>query len=152
MKTGEVKFKPIVSNFLKQNCFRSESRPLFVDLEKTKSQPLSFAQFDIKKNDDGSGVAYETNTYDYPITKEFVNSFASSCDFKADLQSNLNRPAPAANMVDVRDIQKTFQGDMSDFRARLSALEAEYVASKNKVLLDPQPDTVDKIIDSEVKK
>lgn len=70
-----------------------------------------------------NGVVEEYIEVDYPITPDYVKSFANSTDYRNDIERALNEPARGVNMGDMTDLQDIVNMDMTavkDLQAKLA--------------------------------
>lgn len=70
-----------------------------------------------------NGIVEEYVEVDYPITPDYVKSFANSTDYRNDIERAMNEPARGVNMGDMTDLQDIVNMDMSavkDLQAKLA--------------------------------
>lgn len=115
------KCKRVQSNLLKQNCFLHDVC-LPTDVRTVYKQE-EYAVLESKTVD--NGVKEEISFRPYPITSEYVSSFASSCDVSRDigcLSSNMKEGR--TNLGDIRETQKFSKMDLSQIRALIEHLQS----------------------------
>lgn len=108
---------PIVTNLIKQNCF---VRAVTVNSSPTTSPLTEFESVDEVSSD--SGVELRFSIQPYPITPQYVQSFADSADYHKD---------PAAAILAASSVNRTNLGDVRDFQKVNSMDTAEAIALHN---------------------
>lgn len=69
------------------------------------------------------GIVEKYVEVDYPITPDYVKSFANSTDYRNDIERAMNEPARGVNLGDMTGIQEVMSMDMSavrDLQAKLT--------------------------------
>lgn len=61
---------------------------------------------------------------DYPITQDYVASYASGVDYKRDLETAMSAPKKSAGLGDVTSIQELMAMDTSAVRAMLDKVDS----------------------------
>lgn len=110
----------IESRLIKQNCYIRDVVPP-TDV-KTVYSDKHYAILETVQ--EGNGVRDEVKFKPYPITPEYVNSFADSCDISRDLgclQTNVR--SGETNLGDIREVQKMSKLSMSEIRSMLEHLK-----------------------------
>lgn len=79
------KCKRVVSRLLSQDCYVRYKEPV-LDARRDYSQTDYVTQDEVVEVD---GIKVVRRVEPYPITPEYVNSFASACDYKSDPLNNL---------------------------------------------------------------
>lgn len=112
----------VQSNLLQQNCFvRDVSRA--VDL-KSDDTPVSYVSIDEEVTPSGTKV--EFNSYPYPITPQYVNSFVDSSDYRRDPANAVANGVKKSNFGDVRSLQSLSQMDTDSQRALYEELSSKF--------------------------
>lgn len=95
--------REIGGHILRQNCFRRECVDHALQ-SPIRRQPAEYVELVRHTQPDGIKEVYEKK--EYPITPEYVSSFAVSTDYKKD--NSLIRPVSelSPGLGDVRDIQR----------------------------------------------
>lgn len=133
MKTFARSVK-VHSNLLKQDCYLRYYVPDEVDV--VHSTPKKFVNLTEVPDEDGlKVVATEEN---YPITPEYVSSFAASTDYRLDPQSNINRAGVRSNLGDVRTYQEASKTDSAVLGARFEAMYQAYQEARQKAVQTAQ--------------
>lgn len=103
MSKDKVIRREIGGHILRQNCFRRECVDHTLQ-SPIRRQPVEYVELVRHMQPDGIKEVYEKK--EYPITPEYVSSFAVSTDYKKD--NSLIRPMSelAPGLGDVRDIQR----------------------------------------------
>lgn len=126
----------VVSNLLQQNCFvRDVSRA--VDLNSSSSD-VSFYSLDEIQEDDG--IKFKKNLYPYPITPEYVKSFADSSDYRRDPVGAISNGVKGNNIGDCSSIQKILSMDSGSLSALYKQLQAKFNAPVAPVSSSDTPD------------
>lgn len=71
---------------------------------------------------DDNGMHFETVERDYPITADYVNSFADAANYKKDISSALNAPKKT-NLGDISSVQEILQSDSRDILQQIDDLK-----------------------------
>lgn len=114
----------VQSNLLQQNCFVRDVRRA-VDL-KDGEQPSSYVSLDEKIVDDG--FKQEFNSYDYPITPSYVDSFIDSSDYRRDPANAIIHGHDKKNMGDVTQLQNILHMDTASQRELYAQLQKKFNA------------------------
>lgn len=112
--------KRVESNLIKQNCYVRDVVPPH-DVRTVYKSDESYPILETKTVD--NGIRDEISFKPYPITPEYVNSFADSCDISRDLASAATNVRHDANLGDVREAQKLASLSLSDIRRIISDLQ-----------------------------
>lgn len=135
-KDASLPFVPVPSNLIKQNCFLR----VVSQRNETSVSPLdTFDSLDEVVTD--SGVELRDTTHDYPITPEYVASFADSADYRKDPLNAISNSFPRHNLGDVSSIQHILSLDSAS-QEKLYAQLKDKFSSKS----------VEALKNSEVKK
>lgn len=101
-------------------------------------QPALKKYYELREISTDNGIYEKLVEVDYPITPDYVKSFANSTDYRNDIESALNSPAPGANLGDMTDLQAIACMDMSAVKelqeklsARVKELQAVQLEQKN---------------------
>lgn len=92
----------------------------------TVLQPGSDKYFELREIQLENGIIEKLVEVDYPITPDYVKSFASSCDYRNDIDAALNSPPRGQNLGDVTSLQDILSMDLSsvrDMQAKLAEVE-----------------------------
>lgn len=118
----------VQSNLLQQNCFvRDVTRK--VDLGDTpKSSEGSYVSLDEVTT--STGVEIRRTVEPYPITPQYVSSFAESSDYRKDPFSAITNGIRRKNLGDIVDVQRVAGMDMSS---------AQELYARLKVVFDANP-------------
>lgn len=115
---------PIKTNLIRQNCFLVDK---VVSQSTSSAIPDQFESLDEVVVD--NGVELRRVVQDYPITPEYVSSFADSADYRNDMSSSLSSKPTRPNLGDVRDIQSVSNMDMTEARALYKQLVSKFGSS-----------------------
>lgn len=126
---------PVKSNLLQQNCFVRDVS-LKKDLHSTFSVD-SYISLDEKISD--NGYVQEYNSYPYPITPQYVQSFVDSVDYRRDPANAVANGVHRVNLGDVGSIQRLYGLDSSNQRALYEQLKSKF--SKPTSDIKPASDT-----------
>ncbi len=113
---------PRVAGQVLKNCFLTVSAPIGDDIPGERS-PERY--FELRRTVVDSGISEELVEVDYPITKEYVNSFADSADYRVDPLSKV-RPNGGKNLGDIVDLQNMTAMDMQAARTAYDNLKAVF--------------------------
>lgn len=112
----------IQSNLLEQNCFvRDVTRK--VDLS-TKLEGDVYVSLDEVPSSNGFNM--EPHQYDYPITPDYVNSFADSVDYKNDPLNAINNGVIKQNLGDVASLQELSKLDTVQQKELYAQLKSKF--------------------------
>lgn len=110
------------SNLLQQNCFvRDVCRK--VDLKSVNSE-TTYDSIDEKVTD--KGLEIEHNSYPYPITPQYVNSFVDSSDYRRDPANAIANGVKRQNLGDISAVQQVFKMDTVTARALFAELSKKF--------------------------
>lgn len=113
----------IVSNLLQQNCYvRDVTRS--VDLKSPSSSDSQYLSLDEEQTDEGFKI--KKNLYPYPITPDYVASFADSSDYRRDPANSVVSGVKGKNIGDCTDFQKIMNMDSSDMYALYNQLKTKF--------------------------
>lgn len=103
MSKEKVIRREIGGHILRQNCFRRECVDHTLQ-SPIRRQPAEYVELVRRMQSDGIKEVYEKK--EYPITPQYVSSFAVSTDYKKD--NSIIRPMSelSPGLGDVRDIQR----------------------------------------------
>lgn len=119
---SNLKNSRVQSNLLQQNCFvRDVVRT--TDLS-VSSSPESFLSIDEVVT--SKGVELKETDNPYPITPQYVKSFADSVDYHKDLLGAISSGERRSNLGDITDIQKIVSMDSEQARALYNQLSAVF--------------------------
>lgn len=111
----------IQSNLLQQNCFvRDVTRK--VDIQ--GSVPDFFESLDEVVTD--KGIELKRSVEPYPITPQYVSSFADSSDYRKDPLQAISSGVNRQNLGDISDVQRVAALDFSDARALYERLKKQF--------------------------
>lgn len=110
--------KKIVTNVLRQNCFVRE----VVRSDSVISQPDKYLALDEVVRPDGTGSDLNYHVEDYPITPEYVNSFADSADYHNDPLAAISNSKPRQNLCDLTTFQRVMDMDCEQARGLYAQL------------------------------
>lgn len=113
----------IQSNLLQQNCF---VRDAINKSELVSGQPSEYVSLDEVVT--SKGVELKESVEPYPITPEYVSSFADSADYRRDPIQAINNSVKGVNLGDITDIQKVSQLDTTEARALYDQLKARFAS------------------------
>lgn len=133
MSKEKIIRREIGGHILRQNCFRRECVDHTLQ-SPIRRQPAEYVELVRHMQSDGIKEVYEKK--EYPITPEYVSSFAVSTDYKKD--NSLIRPVSelSPGLGDVRDIQRMADMDSMEIE-RLTKQYNEAVAKlKQKLMRD----------------
>ena len=117
---------------MRMNLINAEIYANCPELVKGVSSPRSPSRYDeLKEVRDADGVHYQTVKEDYPITAEYVNSFADAANYKKDIVSAISSPSKK-NLGDISSLQEVLQKDNSDIIKELDELKAKLIAAQDK--------------------
>lgn len=85
------------------------------------------------------GVHEKIVEMDYPVTRESVKSYLSSCDYKSDPLGSVS--ARPAFYGDIRDVQKVAEMDMETARSMYRELSAKIRAYDGKVAVSEKKES-----------
>lgn len=126
-----MKLEPMKKGLLRQNVYlmagRSASETVSLDERQQKYCALV-------RETVPSGIREKIVEMDYPITRESVKSYLSSCDYKSDPLGSVG--ASPAFYGDIRDIQKIADMDMETARSMHRELSAKIRAYNEKAALE----------------
>lgn len=117
----------VQSNLIQQNCFVRDCSQKSI-LEPVASDKV-FLSLDEKPSE--NGVSFELNEYPYPITPEYVSSFADSTDYRRDPANAVANGVKRPNLGDIRSIQDLSKLDTSVQRAIYDSLQAKFSAQSS---------------------
>ena len=131
MNEKKVIRRKIGGHILRQNCFRLEHVDHTLQ-SPIRRQPKEYVELVRKTVPDGIREVYEKK--EYPITPEYVSSFAVSTDYKKD--NSLIRPMSelAPGLGDVRNIQRMADMDSMEIE-RLTKQYNEAVSKLKQKLM-----------------
>lgn len=129
---SKVNNSRIQSNLLQQNCFvRDVTR---VGGLVTSSSPDTFLSLDEVVTSKGISLVESENPY--PITPQYVKSFASSADYRKDPFAAIASSSPRTNLGDISSIQEVSSMDMEQARSLYSQLQSVFLSNP-----DSKPDS-----------
>ncbi|UPW41198.1 hypothetical protein [Sigmofec virus UA08Rod_5092] len=113
--------KPVPSQLLKQNCFlRDVARLIDVDTVGI----LTYESLDEVTTEDG--IVLKRSVEDYPITPDYVNSFADTADYHNDPQGAILRAPKRVNLGDVTELQRVSGMDSEQMRALAKQIQERF--------------------------
>ncbi|WGL31075.1 hypothetical protein [Dipodfec virus UOA04_Rod_707] len=126
--------KRVQSNLLQQNVFVREAVNL---LSLQPAAQKTYETLDEVISDDG--VKLVSRVVDYPITPEYVSSFADGCDYRLDPFAAANRPAVSKNLGDIRGTQELSNMDTEALlKYTQDLLTRVQAAQQNKIQVENQ--------------
>lgn len=144
---SKINHSCVRSNLLQQNCFvRSSVQRNDVC---NSSAPDSFCSVDEIVTQKGVELNFREESY--PITPQYVASFADSADYRKDLVSAFNSPARGQNLGDITDIQKVSSMDSEGATLLYRQLQDNFSKQSESVVSESVPASTIKSPDSEVK-
>lgn len=87
------------------------------------SQPAMKTYYELREIQTDDGYVEKLVEVDYPITPDYVKSFANSSDYRNDIERAMNEPARGVNMGDMTNLQDIVNMDMTavkDLQAKLA--------------------------------
>lgn len=130
MNSRNSKSHRVESNLLQQNCYvRDVVRA--VDLNTDSSKNISYYSLDEIQEDDG--IKFKKNLYDYPITPDYVKSFADSSDYRRDPANAVANGVNKVNIPDCASIQKIMNMDSVSLSALYSQLQSKFSSASASV-------------------
>lgn len=127
--------KKCYSNILQQDCYVRDIAPCTTTSGKANSlysDSSKYISLDEVVVNDGIKVVETVN--DYPITKDYVNSFEPGVNYKNNISECINSPARGVNIPDLTNVSAL--GDLDSSRLAELYFAAASVADKYKALLD----------------
>lgn len=126
------KSKPVVTNLIKQNCF---VRDVVLPVTHCKKYQTQFVSCD--EINDSDGVKVVESVHDYPITPEYVNSFAASSDYRSDVVGVIQNSPKRQNLGDLSNISELLSSG-ADLRPLYEQLAARFskVGDDKKVVVN----------------
>lgn len=88
------------------------------------TQPAVNKYFELREIQTPEGFVEKLVEVDYPITPDYVKSFANSTDYRNDLERAINEPARGANLGDLTGFQDITSMDMTAVREMQVKLKA----------------------------
>lgn len=117
----DKELKPLNTNLLKQNCFLREC----VDIPFRAAEKITkYESIDEVTTDKGVELRY--TEHDYPITPEYVNSFAESADYRRDPISAIANGGSRKNLGDITDMQNVSAMDTEQARNLYEQLKQKF--------------------------
>lgn len=117
----------VQSNLLQQNVYVRDCC-----LVHDVADPLTTSSYpELKRKEFDNGFSEVVEDIEYPITQDYVNSFADSCDYKLDPVSAISKGRSGSGLGDIRDMQAAFAGDSSSIAAYVAKLRSSASASKS---------------------
>lgn len=124
---SKVKKVSVPTNLIRQNCYlRFTSEASSLDLKSGYSDS-QYVSLDEKVTDKGLEIEY--NSYPYPITPQYVNSFVDSADYRRDPLNAISNGVKRSNLGDVTSVQDISSMDTQEARVLYDQLSAKF--SKN---------------------
>lgn len=115
----------VQSNLLMQNCFVRDVTTKS-SVGSTPVSPDTFISLDEEVHQDGVSIVRKVN--DYPITPQYVASFADGVDYRKDPFGAVS-PVPRKNLGDITMIQRVSSMDSSEAFALYSQLQKRFSSS-----------------------
>lgn len=136
-----AKSSRVQSNLLQQNCYvRDVTRA--VDLKSPAPAESSYLSLDEVVED--TGVKIIKTPVPYPITPDYVASFADSADYRRDPAGAIANGVAKPNLKDCTDFQSIMAMDSSAQLALYKQLQDKF--SKAKVVSNDKPVSNDKAV------
>lgn len=104
--------KKLVTNMLEQNVFVRDTRPAF----DKKSKSAQRVYYELVENITEDGINYKLEAVDYPITQDYVDSFADSTNYKKDPAGAVARAPQRQNLGNISDMQKASEMDSESLK------------------------------------
>lgn len=118
---SKSELKPLKTNLIKQNCFVRECVNIpYEETQKTEKY-LSVDEITTDK-----GIELKYTEHDYPITPEYVNSFADSSDYRRDPMGAIANGSKRPNLGDITEMQEVASMDMESARSLYEQLKAKF--------------------------
>lgn len=114
------------SNLLQQNCFVRDVVRLDTDCSLC-DQPSTYVSLDEVVSSDGVKLVETSNPY--PITPDYVNSFAEGSEYRLDPLNALNNSVKRRNLGDVRGIQDISNMDNDQLVSLFEQLKSRFSSS-----------------------
>lgn len=113
------------SHLLQQNCFIRDC------VSSCSSEPLEkcSSYLSIDEVSTPKGVELRETVNPYPITPQYVNSFADSSDYRRDPVSAINNASKRINLGDITQIQDVASMDSSQARSLYEQLSKRFAAA-----------------------
>lgn len=124
-KSEQIGLHRVPSNLLQQNCF---VRDITKNSQSSASPLLTFDSLDEVTTE--RGVEFRVSENPYPITPQYVNSFADSSDYRRDPVGAVNNSHNRVNLGDITDFQKVVSMDMTEARTLYSQLRDKFSKSE----------------------
>lgn len=120
-KSEQVSMIPLKTNLLQQNCFVSDMCRGVVPTHLDNSKYVSLDEVTTEK-----GIELRETVNDYPITPEYVDSFAESADYKSDVAGAIAKGSSRPNLGDISSMQKVLSMDTEQARALYTQLSERF--------------------------
>lgn len=120
----------VSTNLIRQNCFvrdcasPSDLKEDYGCFNESKTYPTLDTICDSELN----AMRDVTHNETYPITASYVKSFQDAADYRTDLQSAYNSPAPGSNLGDIRAVQSVLSR-LEDLHSIYSDLQSKITNS-----------------------
>ncbi|WGL31169.1 hypothetical protein [Dipodfec virus UOA04_Rod_757] len=118
--------RPVRTGLIQQNCFIRD----LVRLD-TCSTPVQDTYVSLDEQVTPHGVKLVETVHDYPITPEYVNSFAEASDYRRDPASAVANSPTRQNLGDIVDLQKASKMSLSDAAALLAQLQKKFASAQS---------------------
>lgn len=125
-KIGDLQRTPL--NLIQAECY-SRHPHVLTGLDKPNESPQKY--YELRTIETSDGFVEKLVEVDYPITREYVNSFAESADYHSDIAAAMAAPAPGPNLGDLTSIQDLLAMDMQSLRTlkqKIDIVEKEKAA------------------------
>ncbi|WGL31050.1 hypothetical protein [Dipodfec virus UOA04_Rod_682] len=125
-----MKLKRVQSNLLQQNVFIRDSVPAFDARRYAGKYDVPLYYDELEEVSENNGIKHRIVKREYPITPEYVDSQAESCDYKLDPAGAIANAPKRQNLGDITDAQ-SIQGFSAQELENLRAYLAKDVAKMN---------------------
>lgn len=132
------KCKRLQSNLLQQNVYIRDCSPV-----KEVSVPAVSSYPELERKETQYGFEEKVVQRDYPITPEYVNSFAETADYKNNLSEAMNAPPRGKGLGDLRDVQELQNMDSVEISRRIAELQ-KVLSQKSVPVSESVPQNDDK--------
>lgn len=133
-KQSNAPLLELKTHLIQQNCY---IRDVSVAPAVSVGSVDKFVSLDEVVTD--KGIELRETEHDYPITPEYVNSFAESASYKTDVVGAVAKAQPGKNLGDIRAMQDVSSMDMEHARALYTQLAERFAKAQSAPA--PAPDT-----------
>lgn len=140
LKIGELKKTPL-------NLIQQEFYSRFPQVRTgVVIQPHASTYYELRKIQTDNGIIEKLVEVDYPITQDYVNSFAQSADYHSDINAASALPPPGANLNDLCGIQELLKMDTAELaklKSKVDIVAAETAKQKTAPAVEKTAPAVD---------